>query len=207
MDYGKYKKLDFRRKFFKILGAEIDITDPETGEMVGFIEMKAWKLREDIRIYADKSKANELFRIHARSIIDFGVTYDVFDSQTSEQLFAVRRKGLRSAFLRDHWNITKADDSTIGSLQETSSGLALLRRYTDLIPFVGPIVDLAMSFWPLTYSIFDASGQTVGTLTHQRNPFIVKFSLDVTDNSSGQHDPRIAVALTALLSVVDASKN
>lgn len=206
MDYAKYKKLEFRRKFFRLFGAEIDITDPETLQQVGFIEMKAWKLREDIRVYSDKTKGRELFRIHARSIIDFGVTYDVFDSQTEEHLFSMRRQGFRSAFVRDQWEIKGPDNQPIGKLQETSSGLALVRRYTDLIPVVGPFIDLAMSFWPITYTVTDAAGAVNANLTQQRNPLIVKFSLERADTAASL-DPRIAIALTAMMSVVDASKN
>jgi hypothetical protein len=168
--------------------------------------MKAWKLREDVRVYSDKSKSNELLRIHARNIIDFGVTYDIFDSQTDAQLFSMRRKGLKSAFLRDEWEVKDAQDQPLATLLETSSSLALLRRYTDLIPFVGWAIDLAMSFWPLTYTVTDAAGANAANLTHQRNPFIVKFNLDTT-NVNSTLDPRISVALTAMLSVVDASKN
>lgn len=206
MDYGKYKRLEFRRKFFRILGAEIDITDPETDTLVGFIEMKAWKLREDVRIYSDKSKSTELFNIHARTILDFGVTYDVSDSQTGEKIFTMRRKGLRSAFFRDQWEINSPDDQPLAVLQETSGSLALLRRYTDLIPFVGWAVDLAMSFFPILYTLRDTSGATAAELTHRRNPIIDKFGLDMT-NAPAKLDPRVAVVSTAMLSVIDSSKN
>lgn len=206
MDFSKYKRLEFRRKFFRILGAEIDITEPDTATLIGFIEMKAWKLREDVRIYSDKSKSTELFNIHARTILDFGVTYDVADSQSGEALFTMRRKGLRSAFFRDQWEIQTPGDQPLAVLQETSSGLALLRRYTDLIPFVGWVVDLAMSFFPITYTLRDAQGATAAVITHRRNPLIDKFGLDRTD-ASADLDPRIAVVSTAMLSVVDSSKN
>ena len=206
MDYGKYKRLEFRRKFFRFFGAEIYITDPESNELVGFIEMKAWVLKEDVRIYSDKTKSQELLRIHARSIIDFGVTYDISDSASGEQLFSMRRKGLKSAFLRDQWDVMDPQGQPIGSLQETSSGLALVRRYTDLIPVVGPFIDLAMSFWPITYTVFDKESKKTADLIQQRNPIIVKFTLQQSDESTS-FDPRINVALTAMLSVVDASKN
>jgi hypothetical protein len=80
-----------------------------------------------------------------------------------------------------------------------------VRRYTDIIPLVGGFIDLAMAFWPITYSILDTAGRTDATLTQQRNPVIVKFNLERTETPI--LDPRVAVALTAMLSVVDASKN
>lgn len=206
MDYSQYKTLHFRRKFFKLFGAEIEITEPDSDKLVGFIEMQAFKLREDIRVYSDKTKSTEVFRIHARNILDFGVTYDVFDSQSDEHIFSMRRKALRSAFLRDKWEIKTPADKDLGKLQETSGGLALVRRYTDLIPFVGPFIDMAMGFFPITYSVYDVDGKTAANLIQQRNPLIVKFILSKTDEKAAL-DPRVSVALTAMLSIVDASKN
>lgn len=209
MDYSQYKVLEFRRAFFKLLGAEITVQDPATGLTVGFIRMKAWTLREDIRVYTDSSQDKEVLRIHARSIMDFGATYDVFDSQTDKVIFSLRRKGLKSTFVRDQWEILDTEEDPIATVLETSSGLALVRRYVDLIPVVGIFIDLALSMVPLTYTITakgeDNTTGTVARIVHRKNPFIVKMSLDRTDADT-ELDSRIGVAATALLSVIDASK-
>jgi len=42
MDYSRFSVLEFRRKFFKLFGAAITITDPETNTLVGYIKMKVW---------------------------------------------------------------------------------------------------------------------------------------------------------------------
>ncbi len=206
MDYSIYKTLEFRRKFFKLFGASIDITNPESGQQVGFIQMKAWKLKEDIRIFTDSSMQQQLLQIHARSVIDFGATYDVTDAPTGDSLFSLRRKGLRSTFVRDRWEVADAAGNTIGTVQETSSSLALVRRYVGIIPIVGEIADIALSFAPLTYTIFDADNAAIAQLTHRKNPLVVKFGLDIT-NEAHTLDARLPVAVTALLAVVDASKN
>ncbi len=162
MDYSKYKQLEFRRKFFKFFGAEITVTEPNSEQVVGLIKMKAWKLREDIRLYSDKTLTQELIRIGARNIIDFGATYDVFDSPTDKQLFSLRRKGLKSTFVRDHWDMSDAGGNPLGFVQETSSGLALARRWIEIVPF-GEIVGLVFMFVPQIYTINinDASGNPV----------------------------------------------
>lgn len=206
MDYGKYKKLEFRRKFWRFFGAAIDITDPETEQLVGYIEMKAWKLREDVRVYRDKTKSQEVLRIHARNIIDFGATYDVFDSDSGTPLFYFRRKGLKSTFVRDHWDVFNASDQPIGSIQETSSGLALARRWLGIIPYAGAVAELIFGFVPQTYSVLDTGNNVSATLAHRKNPFIVKFSLD-RSSGSNSIDPRVAVSIVSLLAVIDASKN
>lgn len=206
MDYTQYKKLEFRRKFLRLFGAEIHVTDAVSGQPVGFIEMKAWRLREDIRLYRDKSKDDELLRIHARSVIDFGMTYDIFDGNSDTILFSLRRAGLKSTFIRDKWTVTDGGGTEVGVVEETSSGLALIRRYVDLVPFVGWAIDLALDFKPITYAIRDTAGASGGDITLRKNPFIVKFGLD-TSTATAALDPRLPVAAVALMSVIDAGKD
>lgn len=206
MDYSQYKILEFRRKYWKLFGAEISVTDASGASLVGLIRMKAWKLREDIRLYPDAQSQQELLRIHARQIIDFGATYDVFEGEAVAPSFSLRRKGLRSTFVRDHWLILDAQEQQIGEVQETSGGLALARRYIGIIPYVGELIDLALAFAPQTYAIRDMSGQSLGVVTHRKNPFLVKMQLD-RSAAPADSNPMVGVAVTALLSVMDANKN
>ena len=206
MDFSSHKSLEFRRKFFKIFGAEIEIRDAEQHNLVGFIKMKAWKLREDIRIYTDKSRSTELLAITARQIIDFGATYDVTDSTSGEPIMSIRRKGLRSTFVRDHWDLNTPQGNPAGVLQETSSGLALARRYLGIIPFVGELIDLVFAFIPQTYQLRDTAGNNLVMITHRKNPLVVKMLVEF-HGTSQQLDARAGVAVAALLSVIDAAKN
>lgn len=206
MDYGAYKQIEFRRKFWKFFGAEISVTDSSGAQLLGFIKMKAFKLKEDIRLYRDKTMAQELFAIHARSIIDFGAIYDVTDSTTSQPIFSLRRKGLRSTFVRDYWELFDPAGQQIGFIQETSSGLAIARRYIEAVIEVAGLIFM---FVPQTYDMYintpDGGQALIGQVTHRKNPFIVKMSLN-TATAQVAVDPRIAVAATTLLSVVDAAK-
>jgi hypothetical protein len=156
VDYSQYPKLEFRRKFWKIFGAEIGVVDPVSKATVGFIKMKAWKLREDVRLYTDKTLGQEVIRIKARQIIDFAATYDVVDSGTDQPICSLRRRGLKSTFVRDHWDILDAGGAVIGSVEETSGVLALLRRWLAIL--VGDIADVIFSVVQQTYDITTLSG-------------------------------------------------
>jgi hypothetical protein len=209
MDYSQHKQIEFRRRFWTIVGAKITLIDPASNTSIGFIKMKAWKLKEDIRLYRDESMQAEVFRIHARSIIDFGATYDVVDSKTNQPLFAWKRKGLKSAFVRDHWDLLDNQGNIIGAIQETSKGLAVARRWMGVIPFIGEFLDLAFAFVPQSYEISlnqPTGPAVVGKVLHRKNPFIVKMALD-TSMAATPPNPLVTLSATSLLSIMDAVKN
>ena len=208
MDITQLKQLEFRRKFWKIAGAEIYVTDPSGQHEVGYIKMKAWKLREDVRMFTDPTMQHQLMQIHARQIIDFGATYDVLDG-AGQQVFSMRRKGLKSAFVRDHWDLLDNSGNAFGAVQETSGALAIARRWLEILP-LGEFIALAFAFVPQTYTIStkqaDGSSTVVGTVTHQKNPVIVKMSLDTSMAHTPTH-PLVTLAATSMLAVVDVAKN
>lgn len=209
MDYTQLKQFELRRKFCKLVGAEIFIDDPASQQEVGYIKMKAWKLREDIRIYRGRDMAQEIAQIHARQIIDFGATYDVLDGVTQQPVFSLRRKGLKSTFVRDHWNLLDTAGNQFGTIQETSSGLALARRWLELLPY-GDIIGLIFAFIPQTYTISlaqpDGSAALIANIVHRKNPFVVKMSVD-TSAAQVPHNPLVVLVSAAMLSIIDASKN
>lgn len=209
MDFTNYQQIEFRRKFWKLFGAAIDMTDPTSGTTLGFIKMKAFKLKEDISVYTDRTETQEYMRIKARQVIDFGATYDIYDSLSGLPIMSLQRKGLKSTFVRDYWNMFDANGQKAGYIQETSSTLAIMRRWLGILPYVGDFVDLVFAFWPETYSIyhgFPGGEVLVGNIVHRKNPFVVKMGLTFTPGESPM-DKRIGVAATSLLAIVDANKN
>ena len=183
-----------RRKFLKIFGQSFHVYDAH-GQVCFFAQLKAFKLKEDIRIYADTDQQNELLRIQARSVIDFGATYDIIDSTQDLKLGALRRKGLKS-LLRDSWLILDVNDEDIGTLTEGGGGLALLRR-------LGGFGTLIM---PQTFSA-EVNGQPVASFRQRRNPIISKLDLDFSMDSQQLLDRRIGIAAAILIGAIEGRQN
>ena len=183
-----------RRKFLKIFGQSFHIFD-SNDQVCFFAKLKAFKLKEDVRIYSDTEQQNELLRIQARSVIDFGATYDIIDSTQDLKLGALRRKGLKS-ILRDSWLILDANEEEIGTLQEDGGGLALLRR-------LGGFGSLIM---PQTFKA-EVNGQHVASFCQRRNPFIAKLDLDFSMDSDGLFDRRIGISAAILMSAIEGRQN
>lgn len=162
--------------------------DP-SGNLVLFSEQKMFKWREDIRVYADENKTQEVLSIKARQIMDFSAAYDVVDSATGEKVGALRRKGLRS-LLRDEWEVLDANDVLKGLLFEDSMGLALLRR-------------LLLGNWlPQNYDI--TFGETrVADLRQEFNLFRYELNLDFSMDTARLLDRRLGLAAGILLAAVE----
>jgi uncharacterized protein YxjI len=96
-------------------------------QLVMFSQQKIFRLKEDIRVYADEQKSRELLTIKSRQIIDFSAYYDIVDSQYLTRLGGIRRKGLRS-LVQDEWELFDANENQVGLLKEDSLRDALLRR-------------------------------------------------------------------------------
>lgn len=182
-----------RRKFWKFFGAAFYIMD-EAGEVVGYSSQKAFKLKEDIRIYTDDSMTEELLVIKARSIIDFGATYDVTDPNDDDRTVgSYRRKGWTS-LVRDEWMIFDEDENEIGKIQEDSTGLAIVRR------LVGAI---ALLIAPQAYHV-ELDGQNVAEMVTSRNPFL--YILNVTLEPDAEVDPRLIMAGAILLAAIEGKQ-
>ncbi len=180
-----------RRQVFALTG-KFRVYDP-SGNQVLFSEQKMFRLREDIRVYSDESKTQEVLTIKARQIIDFSAAYDVMDSLTGEKVGVLRRKGWRS-MLRDEWEVLDANDQVRGMLFEDSVGLAMLRRF------------LLGSLLPQNYDI--TLGEVrVGDLRQRFNPFRYELDLDFSMDPLRTLDRRLGIAAGILLATVEGKQS
>lgn len=177
--------LMFRRQVFKLAGNKIRAYDTQNN-LVLFIKQKAFRLKEDIRVYADEAQTQEILLIKARQIIDFKAAYDVEDPKTGEKIGALRRKGW-SSLIQDQWEMLDKDDNLIGQISEDSTVLALIRRFLS-------------NLVPQTHN-FTVSGKEVALLKQHFNPFILKS--DFTVDGDGLIDPRLALAGAVLLMTIE----
>lgn len=151
-----------RRKILKLFGASFHVYDGE--HVVAFSDQKAFKLKEDVRVYSDESKTRELLRVRARNVIDFSAAYDIVDSASDQKVGAARRKGF-SSLARDSWELLDASDQPIARLQEDDLGMAMLRRFlSNLIP--------------QTFHIDTGVGAPV-VFRQRFNPFVYKLEVEI----------------------------
>lgn len=181
-----------RRKFWALFGATFFIEGLD-GEQLGYCRQKAFKLKEDIRIYTDATQSNELMAIKARSIIDFGASYDFYDAGTGEMIGGAKRKGLKS-ILRDSWILYNAEGHEIANLVEDSAGMAIIRRF---MPFGGLI--------PQKFHI-EMHGTAAHITIHQAfNLLFYKLRVEIPPGHP--IDKRMVTAITILIAAIEGRQS
>ena len=187
----QYDQFLLKRQVFALTG-KFRLYNPQ-GQLVMFSQQKMFKLREDIRVYADEAKTRELLYIQARQIIDFAAAYDVIDSQSGLKVGVLRRQGFRS-IVQDEWQVLDAADQPIGILREDSLAQALLRRF------------LLGTFLPQNYDLLFADTR-VADLRQRFNLFRYELDIDCSMDASRRLDRRLAVAAGILLATVEGKQS
>ncbi len=179
------------RQFWKFLGANFRIYD-SYGRLALFCNQKAFRLKQDIRVYSDESKSQEILHIQSRNIIDFSAAYDVIYTPTGQKVGALKRRGWRS-LLRDSWILMDAHDREIGEIYEDTSAWALLRRFvSNLIP---------------QHFHVDVAGLRVLDLDQRFNPFLYKLDIEFPAAGDGLLDRRLGIAAAILIAAIEGRQD
>lgn len=175
-----------RRKVLKIFGASFHAFDTQ-GRVVAFSKLKAFKLKEDIRVFEDEGMTGKLLTVQARQIVDFSAAYDVVDPRENVKVGAARRKGWKS-ILRDKWELLDENDQHVATLEEDSGGMAFLRRFlSNLIP--------------QRFHLETTDGVRQADFVQKFNPFVYK--LDVSVRPGATLDRRMIFAVAVLLAAIE----
>jgi hypothetical protein len=194
-DLFRADKYLIRRQIFKLLGAAFNIYD-SFGNLAFYAKMKAFKLKEDIRLYTDEKMETEALTIKCRQILDFSGIYDVIDAASGEKVGALRRKGMKS-IVRDEWIILDAADNEIGLIQEDSALMAALRRISSMV-FANLI--------PQSFHC-QVNGNTVCSFKQHFNPFVFKMDVDFSSDLNRTFDRRLGLAAAVLLCAIEGRQD
>ena len=183
-----------RQKILKLFGAAFHIFD-SSGNVVFYSKQKAFKLKEDIRIYTGEDMNTEVLTIRTDQVFDLGATYQVYDPQQGGvHVGSLRRKGLKS-MVRDEWVFLNVAGQEMGLIQEDSTGMALIRRFVPM----GHLV-------PQEYN-GNLGGVSVCRFKRNFNPFVNKVTLDYSMDQQGLLDRRLGIAAAVLLVAIEGKQN
>jgi hypothetical protein len=162
------------------------IGETPAGSPVAYVRQKKLAIKEDIRFYADEGEKQELFRLKARSMLDFGGSrYDVLED---EERIGVLSHKFRESLLRSTWHVGGPEGEDLALARERSRAGAIARRVVDFVPYVGGYVPIPYNFEILV------DGEVVGGMDRK---FKVRdqYVLDLSGDRERRIDRRVAIAL------------
>ncbi len=178
------------------LAPQIYVTDATSQEIL-FVRQKVLKLKEDVRIFSDSSKSQEVFRINADRVIDFSANYHFTDSQTETPLGSVKHKGMRSI-----WNATylvfDASGQQTHKITEDNPWVKVLDAAADAIPVVSWFTGYI--FHP-SYTVYRADDdQGVMQITKQPAFFESSFKIvKLEEGISPEEEKRLLLSLLMMV--------
>jgi uncharacterized protein YxjI len=187
----QYDQYVLKKQVIALTGT-LRIYNPQE-QLVMFSQQKIFRLKEDIRVYADEQKSRELLTIKARQIIDFSAYYDVVDSQYLTRLGGIRRKGLRS-LVQDEWELFDANENQVGLLREDSLRDALLRRL-----FLGTLI-------PQNYDL-TIGNDKVADFSQRFQLFRYVLDINFQLDASKILDHRLGIAIAILLAIIEGRQH
>jgi uncharacterized protein YxjI len=187
----QYDQYVLKKQVIALTGT-LRIYNPQE-QLVMFSQQKIFRLKEDIRVYADEQKSRELLTIKARQIIDFSAYYDVVDSQYLTRLGGIRRKGLRS-LVQDEWELFDANENQVGLLREDSLRDALLRRL-----FLGTLI-------PQNYDL-SIGNDKVADFSQRFQLFRYVLDINFQLDAGKILDHRLGIAIAILLAIIEGRQH
>jgi len=168
------------------------------GQPVAFVRQKRMAIKEDIRFFADENETDELFRLKARALMEFGGRYDV--TTPAGEKIGVLGKVFGKSLLRSTWQVLDTSEQEVAIAKERSLPIAILRRAIDAVPY-GDFIPIPFHF--TIDAVVDGADQHLGDLNRR---FGVRdtYDLDLSGDTERRIDRRLAVALGIALDALQS---
>ena len=129
------KNYPIELNFKKIALAKQAMLTDSKGNSVAYARQKVLKLKEELEVFEDKTKAKRICTIKANKVIDFSAAYH-FYTENKQCFGSVQRKGLLSI-----WKATYLVDDSSGNqyatIKEENPFAKLVDSLLGGLPFVG----------------------------------------------------------------------
>jgi hypothetical protein len=185
---------------FKLLALtrQLAVRDAD-GKMVFYVKQKAFKLKEQIAVFADMDQQSIRYHIRADRVLDFSGSYKFSDAQ-GRLLGAVNRHGMKSLW-RAHYEVADASGNPQMMIREENPWTKVLDGLLGELPFVGI---LAGYIFNPAYLVSGLNGATVLRMSKQPALFEGKFAVE---QLSALAEDEETLAVLALIMMILLERN
>jgi uncharacterized protein YxjI len=167
------------------LASQIYVRDA-SGNLMGYVKQKLFKLKEDINVFTDESQTAVIYNIKADRVIDFSARY-TFRDGTGNVIGAIKRKGMRSMW-KANYEITDANDQHIMTVHEENGWVKVVDAFVGELPIIGMFTGY---FFNPSYILSRVDGAPLARLAKQPAFLEGKFQITPQAQLSSQEEVQV----------------
>lgn len=175
--------------------------DGNKGKLLALAQQKRLAFKEKVIFYSDEEKSNEVFSFRAEKVMDIHGKY-IVEGPDGTRIGAFRKE-FKQSLLKSTWAILDEHNEPSLYVQESSTALALLRRFIGFVPIIGEFLDIILNFFKYHFEFTDTNQRNVGRY-EKTTLFRDHYDLYLTDSAQKKFPwqlmASVAVALDALQS-------
>lgn len=175
--------------------------DGSRGQEVALAQQKRLAFKEKVIFYSDGTRAKIAFTFRAEKVIDVRGRYFVEDANGN--LVGMFKKEFGQSLLRSTWSILDKEGAVQFKITESSTILAVLRRFADFIPIVGGLFEIVLLFFRYHFVVLDSSETVHGKYTKTtlfRDHYLLSGDDTLVETVDWRVLAAVSVALDALQS-------
>ena len=166
------------------LNPQVSVTDA-SGRLIAYVKQKAFRLKEDVTIFADEAQTQPLYRMNANRVLDLNAAYNI-TTPNGQNLGSVRRPGLRTIW-KANYPIFTADGQEVGLIHEENAWVKVMDALLGEVPGLGLFTGY---FFNPAYLV-EMRGQTVLYVKKQPAMFEGKFTVEQRGQLAEQDEPLV----------------
>jgi len=180
--------------FKKIALAKQATLTESNGNSIAYARQKILKLKEELEVFEDKTKAKRVCTIKANKVIDFSAAYNFYTE--NEQCFgSIQRKGLRSLW-KATYLIDDASGNQYATIREENPFAKVVDTLLGGLPFVGLVCNYI--FNP-SYIVTSEDGTELFRLTKVPSFWGALFKIDKLAEVTPDEETRCMMGLLMMI--------
>lgn len=177
---------------FKIvaINPQVTVTDA-SGQIVAYVKQKAFRLKEDVTIFADEGQTHPLYRMNANRVLDFNANYAITTAD-GMPVGSVYRHGARSLW-KASYTLNDTQGNQLGLIHEENAWIKVLDALLGEVPVLGMFTGYLFN----PAYLVDLRGQTTFYLKKQPAFLEGRFILEPR-GPIAEEDEGLAIAATIM---------
>jgi hypothetical protein len=174
---------------YKVFGA----TDAgEQAALHALAQQKRLAFKEKVTFYTSEQKTTVAYTFRAEKVLDIHGRYIVEDE--NGVCIGMFKKEFKQSLLNSTWTVLDPAGNELFRVSESSTALALFRRYGGWIPIVGDFIDIVTAFLKYHFVFTNIGSDDVVGKYQKTTLFRDHYTLRMTDEAYARCDWRVLAA-------------